>query len=163
MVLGVRGGSPSGIISRKPLLFLAGDGCQGSLKTLPAGMKGRKWLCSAWSSAPVCFWKEHGDQVCNFGDTPPPSHTHTHTHTHTLSLSLSLSLTSLTTFQLGPLDGTSGFDAAKILAFSPHRSQIKNTETEFGGNRKVVLIFCRRREDAAGSCLKNCAPLPGGV
>ena len=155
MVLGVRGGSPSGIISRKPLLFLAGDGCQGSLKTLPAGMKGRKWLCSAWSLAPVCFWKEHGDQVCNFGDTPPPSHTHT--------LSLSLSHPATVTFQLGPLDGTSGFDAAKILAFSTHRGQIKNMETEFGGNRKVVLIFCRRKEDAAGSCLKNCAPLPGGV
>ena len=31
--------------------------------------------------------------------------------------------------------------AAKIVAFSAHQSRIKNTETEFGGSRKVALIL----------------------
>ena len=153
MVLGVRGGSPLGIISHKPLLFLAGYGCQGSLKTSPAEMKGSEWLFTV----PVCFWKDHREHRCVILETYPLQDTHIHTH------SLSLSHPATVAFQLGPLDGTSNFDVAKILAFSTHRSQIKNMETEFGGNRKVVLIFCWRREDAAGSCLKNCAPLPGGV
>ena len=34
---------------------------------------------------------------------------------------------------------------AKILAFSAPWSWIKNTETEFGGNRKVALILSSRR------------------
>ena len=36
---------------------------------------------------------------------------------------------------------------AKILTFSANRSQIKNTETEFGGNRKVALILSWWREE----------------
>ena len=36
------------------------------------------------------------------------------THTHSLSYPVTVD------FQLGPLDGASGFDAAKILAFSTH-------------------------------------------
>ena len=45
----------------------------------------------------------------------------------------------------------------KILAFSDNRSQIKNTETEFGGNRKSALILSWRR---VGSCFKNGVPPP---
>ena len=43
---------------------------------------------------------------------------------------------------------TSDMLPAKALAFSAHRSQIKNMETEFGGNigyRKVALILSRQR------------------
>ena len=29
----------------------------------------------------------------------------------------------------------------QILAFSAHRKQVKITETEFGGNRKVALVL----------------------
>ena len=32
---------------------------------------------------------------------------------------------------------------AKILAYSAHQSQKKNTETETGGNRKVAFILNR--------------------
>ena len=34
----------------------------------------------------------------------------------------------------------------------------KNTETEFGGNRKVALILSGREGNTVGSCLKNCTP-----
>ena len=34
---------------------------------------------------------------------------------------------------------------AKTLAYSAHRSQEKNTETETGGNRKVAFILSRWR------------------
>lgn len=49
---------------------------------------------------------------------------------------------------------------AKILAFSAHQSQMKNLETEFGGNAKVALILSLQEENTVGSCLKNCAPPP---
>ena len=35
----------------------------------------------------------------------------------------------------------------QILAFSAHRKQVKITETEFGGNRKVALILIRQRAE----------------
>ena len=37
------------------------------------------------------------------------------------------------------------FLLAKILAFSAHKSWIKNTETKFGGKKKVVLILSQWR------------------
>ena len=49
---------------------------------------------------------------------------------------------------------------AKILAFSAHWNQIKNTETESGGNRKSALILSWQR---VGSCFKNGVPPPWGV
>ena len=38
-----------------------------------------------------------------------------------------------------------GMLPAKILAFSAHWSQMKNMETELGGNRKVAFILSQRR------------------
>ena len=50
---------------------------------------------------------------------------------------------------------------AKILAFAAHRSQMKNMEIGFGGNRKVVLTLSRQRgEPRRLMCLKNCAHVP---
>ena len=65
---------------------------------------------------------------------------------------------------------TSDMLPAKALAFSAHRSQIKNMETEIGGDigyRKVALILSRQRLvggvrgtwDRVGSCLKICPHL----
>jgi len=48
---------------------------------------------------------------------------------------------------------------AKNLAFFDHRSLIKNTETEFGGNRKVVLFSVGGEGNTVGTWLKNCSPL----
>ena len=50
---------------------------------------------------------------------------------------------------------------AKILAFFAHPSWMKNTKTEFGGNRKVALILNQQRGGPVGSNLKNCAPDEG--
>lgn len=44
---------------------------------------------------------------------------------------------------------------AKILAFSAHQSQMKNIETEFGGNAKMALILSLQEENTVGFCLKN--------
>ena len=48
----------------------------------------------------------------------------------------------------------------KILAFSAHWSQIKNMETEFEGNRKVVLILSQQREEHSRLTLKELPPPP---
>ena len=47
---------------------------------------------------------------------------------------------------------------AKNLAFFDHQNLIKNTETEFGGNRKVVLFSVGGEGSTAGTWLKNCPP-----
>ena len=44
---------------------------------------------------------------------------------------------------------------AKILAFSAHQSQMKNMETEFGGNAKTALVLSLQKENTVGFCLKN--------
>ena len=48
---------------------------------------------------------------------------------------------------------------AKNLAFFDHRSLIKNTEPEFGGNRKVLLFSVGGEGNTVGTWLKNCSPL----
>ena len=50
---------------------------------------------------------------------------------------------------------------AKILAFCVHRSQMKNTKTEFRGNRKAVLILSwQRGEDSRLAPQELCPPSP---
>jgi len=44
---------------------------------------------------------------------------------------------------------------AKILAFSAHRNQMKNTETEFGRNRKVAFILSRRKGEHSSHMLQE--------
>ena len=51
-------------------------------------------------------------------------------------------------------------DATNILALSVHRSQTKNTETEFGGDGKVALVPSRQRGDSAGTCPQELEPPP---
>ena len=45
---------------------------------------------------------------------------------------------------------------AKLLASSAHQSQMKNTETEFGGNRKVA--FSASREGTCRLVLQELGP-----
>ena len=48
---------------------------------------------------------------------------------------------------------------AKILTSFTHRSQIKNMETEFGGNRTVVSILSQWRGAHSGLMPKELCPL----
>ena len=50
--------------------------------------------------------------------------------------------------------------ADKILIFSAHRSQIKNTGAEFGGKTKVAFILSWQRGDIAGSSSRTVPHLP---
>ena len=44
---------------------------------------------------------------------------------------------------------------AKILAFSAHRNQMKNTETEFERNRKVAFILSRQKGEHSSRMLQE--------
>ena len=48
---------------------------------------------------------------------------------------------------------------AKILAFSAPQSQIKNTEIEFGKNRKVALILSQQRGEQSRLMPQKLSPL----
>lgn len=53
---------------------------------------------------------------------------------------------------------------ARNLAFSAHRSLIKNTEPEFGGNRRWFILSWWRRGNTVGSWLQELfRPPPWGV
>lgn len=105
----------------------------------------------------MCFWKDHREhRWCDFGDITPCK---THTHTH----SLSVSYPTTAAFQLGPLDGTSSFDVAKILAFPHPPSQIKNMRQNLEEIERVVSLNLLPAE---GRCsrimLSELCPSPRG-
>ena len=52
---------------------------------------------------------------------------------------------------------------SKILAFFAHWSQMKNTETEFRGNRKVAFILSQWRGEQGRPVPWELCPLPWGV
>ena len=49
---------------------------------------------------------------------------------------------------------------AKILAFSGHRSQMKNMGTEFGGTRKMAFILTQWRGEHSRLMLQELCSLP---